>query len=78
MFVEPTSVLRQTSQEHEGIEMRVIGVESVLALAACEHFLFKAVFNESGAIFFPSTTEHRDAGQAGIRYADNYEGNALA
>ena len=58
--------------------MRLIGLESVVRLTDEEHYLFKAIANETGAIFFPSSTEHRDAGQFGIRYADNYEGNALA
>ena len=58
--------------------MRLIGLDSVLPMIAEEHYLFKAIANESGAIFFPSSTEHRDAGQTGIRYADNYVGNALA
>ena len=58
--------------------MRLIGLDSILPLIAADHYLFKVIANESGAIFFPYTIEHRDAGQSGIRYADNYAGNALA
>ena len=58
--------------------MKLIGLDSILTLTTEEHFLFKAIVNESGAVFFPHSQEHRDATQFGIRYADNYEGNALA
>lgn len=58
--------------------MQWIGLESILPMIAEKHYQFKAIVNESGAIVFPVTTEHRDAGQTNIRYADNYEGNALA
>lgn len=58
--------------------MQLIGLDSILHIIADMHYQFKAIVNESVAIVFPATTEHRDAGQANIRYADNYEGNALA
>jgi hypothetical protein len=58
--------------------VRIIGIERIFPITADDHYLFKAIANESDAIFFPSTIEHRDAGQSSIRYADNYEGNALA
>jgi hypothetical protein len=38
----------------------------------------KMVFNGSGAIFFPAKREHREMTAPGIRYADNYKGNAMA
>ena len=58
--------------------MRLIGLNIVEALIAEPHYDFKLIANDTGVIFFPRSTEHRNAGQAGIRYADNYTGNALA
>ncbi|MFC1743054.1 hypothetical protein ACFL35_03595 [Candidatus Riflebacteria bacterium] len=46
--------------------------------ATREHFQFKMVFNEDGAIVFPVTMEHRDQKFKRISYKDNYQGNALA
>lgn len=64
--------------------MRVIGAGFILSLVEscergdCAHFSAKMVLNGEGAIFFPVSGEHRDHSAPGIRYADNYQGNALA
>ncbi len=58
--------------------MILLGLEYVQTLAGRDHFSAKMVFNHSGAIFFPTSGEHRDQTAPGIRYADNYKGNALA
>lgn len=58
--------------------MLIYGLQSVLPLLQEEHYQFKLLANEKGVVLFPIEIEHRDAGQHGIRYADNYEGNALA
>jgi hypothetical protein len=41
-------------------------------------FSAKMVFNANGAITFPVSEAHRDQKAAGISYADDYAGNALA
>ena len=38
----------------------------------------KFLLNESGILFFPTTQEHRDTKAPGLRYADDYRGNAVA
>lgn len=58
--------------------MNVYGVESIRPLLDGEGYLFKLLANDRGVILFPRSTEHRDATQPGIRYADNSKGNALA
>lgn len=64
--------------------MRIVGSDFILSLVESwqrgerEHFTAKMVFNEHGAIFFPASREHREQSGPGIRYADNYKGNALA
>lgn len=58
--------------------MRIYNFEAISALMACEYFQFKLIANEHGVVFIPRTTEHRDATRPNIKYADNYEGSALA
>ncbi len=58
--------------------MVVYGFDSIANLLQQQGFQFKLLANEAGIVFFPRTTEHRDAGQPGIRYADDSQGNALA
>ena len=58
--------------------MIVYGFNSIAALLEQDGYLFKLLANDSGAVLFPHTTEHRDATQVGIKYADNSRGNALA
>lgn len=58
--------------------MNVYGFDSIARLLEQDHYLFKLLANESGVVLFPHTTEHRDATQPGIRYADDSGGNALA
>ncbi len=36
------------------------------------------VFNEHGAMIFPTTEQHRDVKGPGLSYEDDYKGNALA
>jgi hypothetical protein len=58
--------------------MDIYDLDRVLPLLDSEYYLFKLIANESGVVFLLRTTEHRDATRPGIRYADNYAGNALA
>lgn len=58
--------------------MIVIGAESLTELFAGRVPDVKMVFNQHGAILFPSGRQHRDMKLEGISYEDNYAGNALA
>lgn len=58
--------------------MTVTGFDSIAAMLEEDGYLFKLIANDCGVVLFPHTTEHRDATQAGIRYADDSGGNALA
>lgn len=58
--------------------MRVVGLDHLLALEEGTTFEGKMVLNESGAVFGPVSTQHRDLRAEGIAYADDYKGNALA
>jgi len=58
--------------------MKVYGFDSVQPLVDSEGYVLKLLANNLGVILFPRTTEHRDVEQAGIRYADDSRGNALA
>ncbi len=57
--------------------MLVVGAE-LLEAALADGRSLKAVLNEQGIVFFPVSQEHRASGAAGIWYADDYKGNALA
>ncbi|MCA9137050.1 MAG: hypothetical protein KDB00_09830 [Planctomycetales bacterium] len=58
--------------------MNLIGVDFLERTLETDGFYFKVILNESGAYFFPYTTEHRDATQPGLCYKDDSMGNALA
>ena len=58
--------------------MIITGDEHLQALAAGLVHAAKMVFNERGAIVFPTTRQHREMKAEGISYEDNYAGNALA
>lgn len=58
--------------------MRVVGLDHLLALADRTAFEAKMVINESGAVFGPVSIQHRDLRAEGVKYADEYKGNALA
>ncbi|GJM23753.1 MAG: hypothetical protein DHS20C16_01680 [Phycisphaerae bacterium] len=58
--------------------MTIIGLEFLAAQMERGQFAAKMVFNEAGAIFFPTNAEHRDQKADGISYEDDYRGNALA
>ena len=58
--------------------MIVYGFDSIAPLLENDGYLFKLLANENGVVLFPHTTEHRDATQPGIKYADDSRGNALA
>ena len=58
--------------------MRVIGVDLLERVIAGQCPAAKLVLNFSGAICFPLEQQHRDQQAAGIRYADDSAGNALA
>ncbi len=58
--------------------MHFQGLDFISQLTTQDHFQAKMVFNAHGAIFFPTSQEHRDQSGPNISYADNYKGNALA
>lgn len=58
--------------------MIVYGFDSILPMLEQDSYLFKLLANDNGVVFFPHTTEHRDAMRPGIKYADDSCGNALA
>lgn len=58
--------------------MNVIGGDFLCRTLESDGYYFKMIVNESGAYFFPSATEHRDATQPGLCYKDDSLGNALA
>ena len=58
--------------------MIVYGFDSIASLLEQDGYLFKLLANEAGVVLFPHNTEHCDAAQPGIKYADDSGGNALA
>jgi hypothetical protein len=58
--------------------MVVYGFDSVASMLEQECYSFKLIANDVGVVLFPHTTEHRDATQPGIKYAEDSVGNALA
>ena len=58
--------------------MIIYGYDSIASMLELDGYQFKMLLNEIGVVLFPCTTEHRDAAQPGIHYADDYQGNALA
>ncbi len=58
--------------------MKIVGGEFLRSAVNSDGFFFKAILNDTGASFFPHTTEHRDATQPGLCYKDDSMGNALA
>ena len=58
--------------------MHIQGIEFIQQQVLEPYFQAKMVFNSHGAIFFPVSSEHRDQSGPGIKYQDNYKGNALA
>lgn len=58
--------------------MIILDIDNILELVTQEHFSAKMVFNGSGAILFSVKREHREQSAPGIRYCDNYKGDALA
>jgi hypothetical protein len=58
--------------------MKIIGTPDLKLALAHPGSSLKCVFNETGAIFFPSTQEHREARAPGIFYEHDHKGNALA
>ncbi|MGE0398939.1 MAG: hypothetical protein AB7T06_19675 [Kofleriaceae bacterium] len=56
----------------------VVGIEHLLAIANGTIREGKMVINARGVVFGPVSTQHRDLRADGIRYADDYQGNALA
>ena len=56
----------------------VYGIDSIEAMLELESYLFKIIASDADVVAFPHTTEHRDASQPGIQYADDSQGNALS
>ncbi len=58
--------------------MNIIGADFLRSTVESNGYYFKLLLNDTGAYFFPYTTEHRDATQPGLCYKDDLLGNALA
>ena len=58
--------------------MNIIGADFLRSTLESDGYYFKLILNDTGAYFFPYTTEHRDATQPGLCYKDDSLGNALA
>ena len=58
--------------------MNIYGLDSIATETSIDGFFVKCIANRSGALFFPGTTQHRDAKREGLSYEDDYRGNALA
>lgn len=58
--------------------MNIIGADFLRSTLESDGYYFKLILNDTGAHFFPYTTEHRDATQPGLCYKDDSLGNALA
>jgi len=58
--------------------MNIIGADFLRLMLESDGHYFKLILSETGAFFFPYTTEHRDATQPGLCYKDDSLGNALA
>ncbi len=58
--------------------MQLIGVDFLASIVREKSFSAKMVFNSRGAIFFAVDRQHREMSATGIRYEDDYKGNALA
>lgn len=58
--------------------MKLIGVDYLRSCVERDQFAAKMVFNETGAIIFPVSAEHRDQKSPSISYEDDHQGNALA
>ena len=54
------------------------GIDFIRRFSDAGRFSAKMIFNANGAVFFPSSQQHKDSSVEGIRYRDNYEGNAMA
>ena len=58
--------------------MQVYGLDSVRCELESDGYFFKLLANERAALFFPRSTEHRDAKAHGLDYEDDSKGNAVA
>ena len=58
--------------------MNVVGTDLVQKEVQQTGYFFKAILNDSGAVFFPGTSEHRTVKRAGLSYEHDYKGNAMA
>ena len=58
--------------------MLLLGIELLESIIEQSGFSAKMVFNDNGAIFLPTSSQHRDHKAPGISYEDDYAGNALA
>jgi hypothetical protein len=58
--------------------MQVYGLDSIRMELESGGYMVKLLANDHAVIFFPRTTEHRDAGIDGLNYKDDSQGNAIA
>jgi hypothetical protein len=58
--------------------MPLLNLPHLESLTTARTHSAKLVFNAHGALFLPTTHQHRDHKAEGISYEDDYKGNALA
>ncbi|GAB5406557.1 MAG: hypothetical protein Aurels2KO_47880 [Aureliella sp.] len=58
--------------------MQIYGLNVLSAKEHAGAFQLKMIVNEDGAVLSIASVEHRDLTFGGLRYADDYSGNALA
>ena len=58
--------------------MNIVGEDYLKTSVSQSGYFLKLVLNERAALFFPYSTEHRDASLPGLKYCDDSAGNALA
>jgi len=58
--------------------MNIIGADFIQQELKKPGYLFKMIFNDSGAAFFSASIQHRTVKLFGLSYEDSPKGNALA
>ena len=58
--------------------MKIYGLDSIRTELESPGYVVKLLADDQAVLFFTRTTEHREAGIAGLNYKDDSKGNALA
>jgi hypothetical protein len=58
--------------------MQLYSLDSVRSELESGGYVVKFLAHDQAVVFFPRTTEHREAGVQGLTYKDDSKGNALA